>query len=46
MTYREIARELGVSMKTVDGQMGRALRMLRVSLAGYVGVVVAALIAR
>jgi RNA polymerase sigma-70 factor (ECF subfamily) len=44
MTYREIALELGVSIKTVDGQMARALRILRVSLAGYFTVVAAVLI--
>jgi RNA polymerase sigma-70 factor, ECF subfamily len=44
MSYSEIARELGISVKTVDGQMGRALRMLRASLAGYLAIVAAVVI--
>jgi RNA polymerase sigma-70 factor (ECF subfamily) len=43
MSYADIARELGISIKTVEGQMGRALRMLRSSLAGYLAIVVAVL---
>ena len=35
LTYAEIARVTGVSVKTVETQMGRALRALRESLAGY-----------
>jgi RNA polymerase sigma-70 factor, ECF subfamily len=41
MSYSEIARELGLSVKTVDGHMGRAIRMLRASLAGYLAIVAA-----
>jgi RNA polymerase sigma-70 factor (ECF subfamily) len=44
MSYAEIARELGISVKTVDGQMGRAIRMLRASLAGYLAIVAAVVI--
>lgn len=35
LTYAEIARVTGVSVKTVETQMGRALRALRESLAGF-----------
>ncbi|WP_343667738.1 RNA polymerase sigma-70 factor [Chitinophaga sp.] len=31
-TYPEIAKELGISLKTVEGQMGKALRILRTLL--------------
>jgi RNA polymerase sigma-70 factor (ECF subfamily) len=33
LTYAEIARALGVSIKTVETQMGRALKVLRMRLA-------------
>lgn len=35
LSYSEIARLLGLSVKTVDNHMGRALKMLRERLAAY-----------
>jgi RNA polymerase sigma-70 factor (family 1) len=35
LKYREIADQLGISIKTVEAQMGKALRILRVELADY-----------
>lgn len=35
LTYGQIARELGISIKTVETQMGRALKSLRTSLAEF-----------
>jgi RNA polymerase sigma-70 factor (ECF subfamily) len=35
LTYTEIARTLGVSVKTVETQMGRALKVLRARLAPF-----------
>jgi RNA polymerase sigma-70 factor (ECF subfamily) len=35
LTYAEIAQVLGISIKTVETQMGRAFKMLRERLAGY-----------
>jgi RNA polymerase sigma-70 factor (ECF subfamily) len=37
LTYAEIARTLGISTKTVEHQMGRALRLLRERLRPYLG---------
>jgi RNA polymerase sigma-70 factor (ECF subfamily) len=35
LTYAEIARALGISIKTVETQMGRALKALRLALGGF-----------
>lgn len=35
LKYREIADELGISPKTVENQLGRALQALRIDLAEY-----------
>ncbi|HSC53578.1 MAG TPA: RNA polymerase sigma-70 factor [Phnomibacter sp.] len=35
MKYQEIADELGISVKTVEGQMSKALRVLRIKLADF-----------
>ncbi|HMQ48358.1 MAG TPA: RNA polymerase sigma-70 factor [Saprospiraceae bacterium] len=34
-SYQQIADEMGISIKTVENQMGKALKMLRSSLKGY-----------
>ncbi len=35
MKYREIAEQLGISVKTVEAQMGKALKLLRRKLADF-----------
>jgi len=35
LKYREIAEQLGISIKTVENQMGKALRILRVKLVDF-----------
>ncbi|RYY53463.1 MAG: RNA polymerase sigma-70 factor [Chitinophagaceae bacterium] len=37
LKYQEIADALGLSVKTIENQMGKALRVLRSKLAGYLG---------
>jgi RNA polymerase sigma-70 factor (ECF subfamily) len=44
LKYHEIAAQLGLSVKTVETQMSRALKKLRISLADYLPLLVAALI--
>lgn len=36
LKYREIADELGISQKTVENQLGRALQALRTELADFI----------
>jgi RNA polymerase sigma-70 factor, ECF subfamily len=45
LSYAEIARLLGISVKTVETQMTTALRGLRTQLAGYLGAAAAVLAA-
>ena len=35
LKYREIADQLGISIKTVEGQMGKALRIMRLKLVDF-----------
>ena len=35
LTYKEIADQMGISVKTVENQMGKALKILRERLRGY-----------
>lgn len=35
LTYKEIASQLGISVKTVENQMGKAFKILRVELKDY-----------
>ena len=41
LKYREIADQLGLSVKTVENQMGKALRIMRTHLAEYLPVIIA-----
>lgn len=43
LKYREIADELGLSIKTVENQMGKALRIMRIKLADFLIVVLSCL---
>ena len=44
LSYKEIATELGISHKTVENQMGKALRVMREELKDYFPLVVLTLI--
>ena len=37
LSYAEISRELNISMKTVENQIGKALKLLRLALAEHRG---------
>lgn len=37
MSYAEVARELDISVKTVENQIGKALKLLRQAVAGHRG---------
>jgi RNA polymerase sigma-70 factor (ECF subfamily) len=39
MKYQEIADKLGISIKTVEGQISKALKMLREQLADYITII-------
>lgn len=43
LKYQEIANQLGISVKTVENQMGKALKQLRVKLIDYLPVFILAL---
>jgi len=39
LTYKEIAAKLDISIKTVENQMGKALRVMRERLKGYLSII-------
>jgi len=43
LKYQEIADRLGLSVKTIENQMGKALRILRIKLADYLPLLLAVL---
>ncbi len=43
LKYREIAEALGLSIKTVENQMGKALRIMRIKLADFLVIILTCL---
>jgi RNA polymerase sigma-70 factor (ECF subfamily) len=37
MSYAEVAEHLGISVKTVENQIGKALKLLRLAISGHRG---------
>jgi len=46
LKYREIADQLGLNIKTVEAQMGKALRVLRLKLADFLAIAITILLYR
>ena len=46
LKYQEIADKLGLSIKTVENQMGKALRIMRESLKDYITILIIVLISK
>ncbi|WP_166664832.1 RNA polymerase sigma-70 factor [Pedobacter metabolipauper] len=44
LKYREIAEQLGLSIKTVENQMGKALKVLRLKLADFIALIMPGII--
>ena len=42
--YKEVAEILGISVKTVENQMGKAMQFLREALKGYISIILLILI--